>query len=80
MIVEDLENLIEIWKERRTYQGQLAREAFDVKDMALQATLMNNRKQIQNCIDDLLAILDIEKERDENWGKLEDALKAGRMY
>ncbi len=79
MIVEDLAKLIEIWKERRTYQGLQAREAFDAKDMKLQATLMNNRKQIGNCILDLMKILDKEKQRDKRWNasceKLENLLK-----
>ena len=66
MIVEDLENLVAIWKERRTYQGQLAREAFDAGDTALQATLINNRKQIGNCILDLMEILKKEEEREKS--------------
>lgn len=62
-LLEDLENLIKIWKERHTYLGLQAREAFEVKDMALQATIINNRKQIKNCINDVDKILNDTHER-----------------
>ena len=84
MIVEDLENLVEIWKERRIYQGLQAKEAFDLGDMARQATLINNRKQIENCVLELMEVLQTEKERDTGWkkscNKLDNVLNAGRMY
>lgn len=83
-IVEDLKNLVEIWKERRAYLRLQAIEAFDIKDMKLQATLINNRKQIGNCVMDLQEVLEVENQRDKSWKEsckeLENVLNAGRMY
>ena len=59
-MIDDLENLIKTWKERCTYLGLQAKEAFNAKDIGRQDILMNNKKQIQNSIDDLQAVLDKE--------------------
>lgn len=84
MIVEDLEKLIETWKERCSYLSLQAREAFDVKDMKLQATIINNRKQIGNCVMDLQEVLNKEKKSNKSWSELGNelgsGLNAGRMY